>query len=202
MFDCFLGCICWETRIPEIVFHQKQTTRPNLASENKPCRYKGSLGFVWQKQTGFNKITLVYLRVFSPANSCATSFVPEFAGDPQSVCCSRHGNEQTHPFGLECRFSNLSSKRCVFPSGHIPFFPAKTFVLAVGQFFSPHSHDDGRVRTQLSGQTHHKKFSWPKSLIYPLQYPKHIRKKILLLRPLFLMLEKSHVGHRWSVKSA
>ena len=56
-----------ETRIPEIVFHQKQTTRPNLylASENKPCRYKGSLGFGWQKQTGFNKITLVYLREFS-----------------------------------------------------------------------------------------------------------------------------------------
>jgi hypothetical protein len=139
LFDCFLGCICWETRIPEIVFHQKQTTRPNLylASENKPCRYKGSLGFGWQKQTGFNMITLVYLRVFFPANSCATSFVPEFAGDPQSVCFSRHGNKQTHPFGLECRFSNLSSKRCVFPSGRMPFFPAKTFVLAIGQIFHP-----------------------------------------------------------------
>ena len=165
-----------ETRIPEIVFHQKQTTRPNLylASENKPCRYKGSLGFGWQKQTGFNKITLVYLRVFFPANSCATSFVPEFAGDPQSVCCSRHGNKQTHPFGLECRFSNLSSKRCVFPSGRMPFFPAKTFDLAIGQIFHP-------ILNFLDEPTI--SYSWPKNMINPLQYPKHIRKKMVLTSP-------------------
>jgi len=41
---------------------------------------------------------------------------------------------------------------------------------------------------------------WPKNMIYPLQYPKHIRKKngtnvpMSIGQNLFLMLEKSHVG--------